>query len=264
MSNIENLNERVEKAVHNFRQSEEKRRDENRSLSGILNDLEIKFEARTAELDDCHDRIRELEASNVSLNALVCQLVEIVENTADESAHDPVYRARSAATDIVDRFVNGSPANDGAAKPEIGPETAPETAPETGPEAVSAPEAAPDPAPEPAPGASLADGSFEDIEDDFRLAEDLYEKAEGATEFPKLVYDAIALAKEGTVGTVAAPPPAETQETASEDATPGGDLDIKEIMARLEMAAERAQLRADDDARRDQAASPEQKQARTA
>ena len=30
-----------------------------------------------------------------------------------------------------------------------------------------------------------------------------------------------------------------------------GDLDIKEIMARLEIAAERAQLRADEDARRD-------------
>jgi hypothetical protein len=33
---------------------------------------------------------------------------------------------------------------------------------------------------------------------------------------------------------------------------PEGDLDIKEIMARLEIAAERAQVRADEDARLDQ------------
>lgn len=246
MKDLENLNERVEKAVHNFRQSEQKRRDENRSLSGILNDLEIKFEARTAELDDCHDRIRELEASNVSLNALVCQLVEIVENTADEAQHDPVYRAKSAAADIVDKFVTGQPANDRA---QTAAPAAPATPAPSTPRTVATPE----------PAGSLADGRFEDIEDDFRLAEDLFEKTEGATEFPKLVYDAIALAAADAPAPVEAP-----ESVAAAEPTPGGDLDIKEIMARLEMAAERAQLRADEDARRDQAAAVEQKQARTA
>jgi hypothetical protein len=257
MNDIENLNERVEKAVRNFRDSEEKRRNENRSLSGILNDLEIKFEARSAELEDCHDRIRELEASNVSLNALVCQLVEIVENTADEAAHDPVYRARSAATDIVDRFVNGKRAGDRAA-PQIA--AAPQPAPQ------SVPQRAPQAAPKSDARALLAEGRFEDIEDEFRLAEDLYEKTEGATEFPKLVYDAVALAAAESAG----PPMAEMKSSGlsesepAAEVTPGGDLDIKEIMARLEMAAERAQLRADEDARRDRAAETEQKQARTA
>mgnify|MGYP000314553771 CR=1 FL=1 len=51
---------------------------------------------------------------------------------------------------------------------------------------------------------------------------------------------------------------------AAEKTGHSGDLDIKEIMARLEMAAERAQLRADDDARRDQAVPQDQKQARIA
>lgn len=262
MSTTENLNERVEKAVRNFRLSEEKRREENRSLSGILNDLEIKFEARTAELDDCHERIRQLEASNVSLNALVCQLVEIVENTADESAHDPVYRARSAAAEIVDRFVTGEPANDRSSMPEVS------SNPDT--EAGNATELEPDSEPESAkPQASLADGRFEDIEDEFRLAEDLYEKTEGASDFPKLVYDAIALAagdapvtEETSVAAVDEPINIPEPEEAEAPA-PGGDLDIKEIMARLELAAERAQLRADEDARRDQAAT-DQKQVRTA
>lgn len=256
MSTTENLNERVEKAVRNFRLSEEKRREENRSLSGILNDLEIKFEARTAELDDCHERIRQLEASNVSLNALVCQLVEIVENTADESAHDPVYRARSAAAEIVDRFVTGEPANDRSSTPEVS----------SNPDAGDANESAPESEKH---QASLADGRFEDIEDEFRLAEDLYEKTEGASEFPKLVYDAIALAAGDAPGTeetssAAVDEPINIPEPEEAEApAPGGDLDIKEIMARLELAAERAQLRADEDARRDQAAT-DQKQVRTA
>ena len=88
MKNIENLNERVENAVQKFHDSENLRRRENKSLSRILNDLEIKFEARSAELDDCQSRIRDLEESNVSLNALVCQLVDLVEKLADEISSD--------------------------------------------------------------------------------------------------------------------------------------------------------------------------------
>ena len=71
MTNLKNLNERVEKAVQKFHQSEDQRRSENQSLSRVLNDLETKFEARTRERDDSSVRINELEESNVSLTALV-------------------------------------------------------------------------------------------------------------------------------------------------------------------------------------------------
>lgn len=241
MNTIENLNERVEKAIRKFHKSEDQRRNENKSLSGILNDLEIKFVARTAELGDCNERIKELESSNVSLNALVCQLVEIVEKTADEASDDPVFRASSAASEIVERFVAASPANDLAvSRPTV--------------EVSGPPAFAPDLDERPA---SFADGRFEDIEDEFRLAEDLFEKTEGASEFPKLVYDAMALAR-GDEAALSADP------VATEAPSHSGDLDIKEIMARLEMAAERAQLRADEDARRDQASPQENKRARTA
>lgn len=261
MNTIENLNERVEKAVRKFHQSEEQRRHENQSLSGILNDLEIKFAARTAELGDCHERIRELEASNVSLNALVCQLVEIVEKTADEASADPVYRASAAASDIVDRFVTGNFANGRAAAVPVTEESRPESMPAAAPVAAG-------------PAVSLADGRFEDIGDEYLVAEDLYEKTEGAKGFPKLVFDAMALARDGEPAPAAAadqpadpatdlPEPVAANPVAGEEAKAGGDLDIKEIMARLEMAAERAQLRADEDVRRDQAAPQEQKQART-
>lgn len=252
MNKFENLNERVENAVHKFHQSEELRRRENKSLSRILNDLEIKFEARTAELADCRLRIKELEESNVSLNALVCQLVDMVEKSADEIAKDPLYRASAAASEIVERYVAETPANDEAGAP-----AAPEPAAET--ERASAPEAASAAVPAPAKGA-LSDGTFEDIEEEYLLAEDLYERSEGASEFPRLVYDAIALAR-GEETSQPAPQtapqsddaPVETPEpeAAAADPADGGDLDIKEIMARLEIAAERAQLRADDDARRD-------------
>lgn len=255
MTNLKNLNERVEKAVQKFHQSEDQRRSENQSLSRVLNDLETKFEARTRELDDSRVRINELEESNVSLTALVCQLVEIVEKTASETEHDPLYRASSAASDIVERFVSDNPLN------HLSVVTPPaEAAP-----AASAPAAAQ------APAGSLADGTFEDIEAEFLMAEGLYEKTEGAAEFPKLVFDAIALAAGTDTATAAAvdqpidlpepeaPEPADAAETAA-----GGDLDIKEIMARLELAAERAQLRADEDARRDQIGPPTQPQARTA
>ena len=117
--------------------------------------------------------------------------------------------------------------------------------------------------------------------EEFLHAEELYEKTEGASEFPKLVFDAMAMAREEAASSTvdqaatqsatlsADEPPAETAAESAEmpepeavaeiggaDETPlnEGDLDIKEIMARLEIAAERAQLRADDDARRDQGA----------
>tara|TARA_R110000868_G_scaffold43803_1_gene146936 strand:- start:2784 stop:3575 length:792 start_codon:yes stop_codon:yes gene_type:complete len=249
MKNLENLNERVEKAVRKFQQSEEQRRSENQSLSGILNDLETKFEARSAELDHCNSRIKELEASNVSLTALVCQLVEIVEKTANEVSDDPVYRAASAASDIVERFVTDNPLNAlGAAAPSADAADTVETA-----EIVAIAGAAETPA------ASLSDGVFEDIEDEYRIAEELFEKTEGAATFPKLIYDAMTLAR-GEEPAAAADMPAEipveipappVAEAAPAAPLPGGDLDIKEIMARLELAAERAQLRADADERRD-------------
>lgn len=255
MNDLKNLNERVEKAVQKFHQSEDQRRNENQSLSRVLNDLEIKFEARTAELDDSRARINELEESNVSLTALVCQLVEIVEKTASETEHDPLYRASAAASDIVERFVSENPLNHLSVV--------------TPPVAAAPVESAPPAAA--APAGSLADGRFEDIEDEFLMAEGLYEKTEGAAEFPKLVFDAIALAGGAQAAPAAAvdqpieiaAPEAPKAEAAAE-ASPNSDLDIKEIMARLELAAERAQLRADEDARRDEIGPPTQPQARTA
>lgn len=241
MKNYENLNERVENAVKKFHQSEELRRSENKSLSRILNDLEIKFEARTAELKDCELRIAELEDSNVSLSALVSQLVDLVEKSADDITQDPLYKASAAASEIVSRYVGETPANE-----DIGPATSSAVEPAS-PAAVA--------------GEALSEGRFEDIDDEFLLAEELFEKTEGAAAFPKLVYDAMALARgeelpppaempAETPAETAAQPEADTDET---DAAPAseGDLDIKEIMARLEIAAERAQLRADEDARRD-------------
>jgi len=147
MTNLKNLNERVEKAVQKFHQSEDQRRSENQSLSRVLNDLETKFEARTSELDDSRARINELVESNVSLTALVCQLVEIVERTASETEHDPLYRASSAASDIVERFVSDNPLNHLSV---VTPPTA------------TAPVESAHPAAE-APSGSLADGKFEDI-----------------------------------------------------------------------------------------------------
>lgn len=235
MTNLENLNDRVANAVAKFQQSEDKRRSENKSLSRILNDLETKFEARTAELDDCHTRIQAQESSNVSLTALVCQLVEIVENTANEVANDPVYRATNAASEIVERFVKDNPLKILAE-----------------PMAPAASE----------PPGSLSDGRFEDIEDEFRMAEELFEKTEGAAEFPKLVYDAIAIAR-GEEAPVGIPEPV-PQAEARVDAPSSGDLDIKEIMARLELAAERAQFRSDDGAGRDEIGPPMQPRALTA
>ena len=71
-----------------------------------------------------------------------------------------------------------------------------------------------------------------------------------AAEFPKLVYDAIEFAAGNPVQGEQIATPDSQPETDQSDATEG-DLDIKEIVARLEIAAERAQLRADEDTRRD-------------
>jgi hypothetical protein len=230
MTNFENLNERVENAVDKFHHSEELRRSENKSLSRILNELETKFKARTIELEDCQLRITELEDSNVSLSALVGQLVDLVEKSADEITQDPLYRASAAASDIVSRYVADAPADE---------EAAPAPALEQGPPPSATAEEA------------LAAGRFEAIGEEFLLAEELFEKTEGAAEFPELVFDAIAVAR----GEEVSPPAAETTTAQVEEAGAAplndGDLDIKEIMARLEIAAERAQLRADEDARRD-------------
>ena len=98
---------------------------------------------------------------------------------------------------------------------------------------------------------------FEDIEDEYRIAEELFEKTEGAATFPKLIYDAMTLARGEEPAAAAVEPAADmpveipAPPVAEAAPLPGGDLDIKEIMARLELAAERAQLRADADERRD-------------
>lgn len=221
MSELQNLQDRVGTAVDNLLKSEEIRRTQNKSLSRVLADLETKFEARTSELDDCRKRISVLEDSNRSLSGLVGQLLDIVEKTATDIAEDPVYRAGNEARSVIDRFVGDAPANDRN-----------------------------EPAEQPLDTLESASGRFEDVDEDDLLAEDLYEKNVSATDYPKLVFDAIALASGETVTRQpASVPDAEPEEDQTRETA--GDLDIKEIMARLEMAAERAQLRADEDARRD-------------
>jgi len=110
-------------------------------------------------------------------------------------------------------------------------------APEQGPPTASAAEA-------------LAEGRFADIGDEYLLAEDLYEKTEGASEFPKLVFEAVAAAR-GDALPQAADEPVQQPLAADEAPLNEGDLNIKEIMARLEIAAERAELRADETAKQD-------------
>ena len=225
MSDIDNLHDRVGAAVDNLLKSEEIRRSQNRTLSTILADLETKFEARTSELDHCRKRISVLEDSNRSLNGLVGQLLNIVEKTAKDIADDPVYRAGNSARDVINRYVGDTPANDTE-----------ETADD---------DVATDAPPHPA-SADLSSGRFENVDPEDLLAEELYEKNESAAEFPKLVFDAVALSRgevaEEEPASVSAPEVEPDSQPASE-----GDLDIKEIMARLEIAAERANLRADDD-----------------
>ena len=72
------------------------------------------------------------------------------------------------------------------------------------------------------------------------------------------MYDAVALFRGEDVEVTGAQPAdeqidiPEPMTSQVELSAPEGDLDIKEIMARLEIAAERAQVRADEDARLDQ------------
>ena len=78
---------------------------------------------------------------------------------------------------------------------------------------------------------SGAHGAFQDVGEDLLIAELIDERTTGSSEYPQLVFDAAALAREGD-----APAPATAKEGETED------LGIKEIMARLEIAAERAKL----------------------
>lgn len=278
MKELENLQNRVGLAVQKLSQSEEQRQTQNKSLSRVLNDLEIKFEARKVELDHCRSRISQLEESNKALTGLVAEMVEIVEHTADGLADDPVYRTTAGATEIINRYVGELDTMDDTASEETVAEQ---------PSAVPAEESIAVPADEPVaplvPEEILAaqETSFEDIDDEAVRAEDL---ADETMAFPKLVYDAMALASTEheartvdmdaleeiaaeTAGATAAedidsdfadtaeidvdipdPGPAAQAPQASSDFSEG-NLDIKEIMARLEAAAERAQLRADADAR---------------
>jgi hypothetical protein len=210
MSDLGNLQKRVGSAVDRLIESQEARQRNNLSLGRILNDLEIKFEARKIELDHCHARIAQLEESNRSLTDLVGRMVEIVEKTADEFSEDPVFRTTAVAGEIIDRFV-----------PKIVADNSP-VAEETPKEI-------------PAMGEheafSGAHGTFQNVGEDLLIAELIDEKTTGSNDYPQLVFDAAALAREGD-----APAPAEPKAQEPED------LGIKEIMARLEIAAERAQL----------------------
>jgi len=221
MTDLANLQDRVGAAVDNLMKSEKIRRTQNKSLSRVLGDLETKYEARTAELEHCQKRISVLEDSNRSLTGLVGQLLEIVEKTADNIAQDPVYRAGNEARAVIDRYVDEAPANDAVDHP-----------------------------PQPSETLETAGRRFEDVDEDDLIAEDLYAKTESASDYPRLVFDAMQLAK----GESVADQPFDIPQPEAQHGSPAasdGDLDIKEIMARLEIAAERAQLRADEDARRD-------------
>lgn len=242
MSDLENLQKRANSAVQSLKRSQKERRQQNQSLGQILNDLEIKFEARTAELDHCRERIAQLESSNRSLTSLLGEMIEIMERTAEDTSDDPVFRATATAKDIVERYVSQGVANDDGGISGIVVET--EEAPSL----------------TPAEAFSAAGGHFQDVTGEHLFAEAMYEAEFGSKDYPKLVFDAVALARGGAVeedapidipeqsaAPAAAPAPAaKPAATAKND----GDLDIKEIMARLEIAAERAQLRAYAEARR--------------
>ncbi len=243
MSDLENLQKRAHSAVQSLKRSQKERRQQNQSLGQILNDLEIKFEARTAELDHCRARIAQLEESNRSLTALLGEMIEIMERTAEDTSDDPVFRATATAKDIVERYVSQGVANDDGGMSGIVIET--EEAPSL----------------TPAEAFSAAEGRFQDVSGEFLFAEAMYEAEFGSKDYPKLVFDAVALGRRGEAeeeapidipertAPVAKPAPA-AKPAAAEAKKNDGDLDIKEIMARLEIAAERAQLRADADARR--------------
>lgn len=252
MSDLENLQNRVVGAVEMLKRSQQDRQAQNHSLSRILNDLETKFEARTSELEHCRERIAKLEASNRALTELVGDMVQVIERAAHETNDDPVYRATATARDIVERYVGQVVANDESGEPETASEKAtPEDALDeesVAPVQISATEAF-----------SSASARFEDVSDDMLLAEETYEREFGADTFPRLVYDAVAELGGRTVESATetdveddAPIDIPVRAVAKPkyEAAPEKDLDIKEIMARLEIAAERAQLRADADARK--------------
>ncbi len=210
MSDLGNLQQRVGSAVDRLIESQEARQRNNHSLGRILNDLEIKFEARKIELDHCHARIAQLEDSNRALTDLVGRMVEIVEKTADEFSEDPVFRTTAVAGEIIERFVPKVVADN----PPVAEEPSEET---------------------PAMGEHEAFsgeyGSFKDVGEDLLIAELIDERTTGSSEYPQLVFDAAALAREDE-----APAAAKLENQEPED------LGIKEIMARLEIAAERAKL----------------------
>lgn len=239
MSDIENLQNRVTGAVEQLKRSQQERRRQSQSLGQVLNDLQIKFEARTSELDHCRGRIGQLEDSNRALTELLGEMIDIVERTADDASGDPVFRASATAKEIVTRYVGGNIAND---EPGRGRSFHAESGP---PPVAVATETF-----------ETSGNRFEDVGKEFLFAEDMYERELGARKFPRLVVDAAALAQNGILDAgfeddapIDIPERAEPATAQSATARSDSDLDIKEIMARLEIAAERAQLRADADAR---------------
>ena len=251
MNDLGQLQNRATHAVDQLRRSQHDRRQHSQSLGQVLNDLQIKFEARTSELDDCRDRIGQLEDSNRALSELLGEMIDIVERTAEDTSGDPVFRATATAKEIVTRYVGGNVANDDPAR-----------------ESRAAAPAAPVPAMTVAEAFGAADSRFEDVGKEFLFAEDMYERELGARRFPRLVVDAAAVARDGILDAgfeddapieipepaapvaAAEPEPRAQPGKSSATAKSDNDLDIKEIMARLEIAAERAQLRADADAGR--------------
>ncbi|MEX2454736.1 MAG: hypothetical protein WD470_08525 [Rhodospirillaceae bacterium] len=235
MSDLENLQNRVVGAVEMLKRSQSERRRQNQSLGQVLNDLETKFEARTSELDHCRERIAQLESSNRGLTELVGKMIQVMERAAEETHEDPVFRATAAARDIVERYVGQPVAND-----------------ETGePDAAAGLPARIVPLLTPAEAFAKARGRFEDAGREFLYAEEMYERELGATTFPRLVRDAAATARgEMPEDDLPIDIPERARAEPVPEVSSDTDLDIKEIMARLEIAAERAQLRADADARR--------------
>lgn len=210
MSDLGNLQKRVGSAVDRLIESQEARQRNNVSLGRILNDLEIKFEARKIELDHCHARIAQLEDSNRALTDLVGRMVEIVEKTADEFTDDPVFRTTAVAGEIIERFVPKVVADNSPVAEET-----PEETPALGEHEAFSGE----------------HGTFQDVGEELLIAELIDERTTGSSEYPQLVFDAAALARDG-----------DTPVTATVEKEEPQDLGIKEIMARLEIAAERAQL----------------------
>ena len=66
MNNLQSLEDRSSSAMDRLTSSEQHRREQNLNPSRVLADLEVKFEARTSELDHCHECIEKLEHLNRS------------------------------------------------------------------------------------------------------------------------------------------------------------------------------------------------------